>query len=245
MENISINETQIDTISIKWQSNRYELVPSLSPPIVSATTATYNSYSNATCLVSYWPPQQCKRATYSSQFCFVQDLLIGLALEWRNLFIFYFWTSRLQVLQGMYACQRCYANIPKIWLRRANTTSYSTPKVVPILKLSKLQGNYANYTCFPHESSKSTPFRRKNLCLFAHVFYESLPSRWWIFFFFHPFFFFTGNFGSLKTQISQKVQVNISGGKKIKKSVGGWQGFIEHVCQISGCPKSGVEWDAW
>ena len=46
--------------------------------------------------------------------------------------------------------------------------------------------------------------------------------------------FFAGNFGSLETQnIPKSAKKNISDGGK-KKSVTGWQEFVEHVCQISG-----------
>ena len=67
---------------------------------------------------------------------------------------FFFWWSRFQVPRG--TPKNGSRKSSKNWLRRANIKSFSSPKIDPRLKLlvSKIQGNYATYTHFPHESPK-------------------------------------------------------------------------------------------
>ena len=97
----------------------------------------------------------------------------------------------------------------KIWLLRANIKSYFMPKVYPILKLS----NYKPTTSFLGDIS----------WLFAHVFYEFLPSRWRFFVFVlrrKKWISYDPNIAKIqKACIWRKKTKN-----KKKHSVTGWQG---------------------
>ena len=85
------------------------------------------------------------------------------------------------------------------------------------------QRNYANYTCFPYKSPMFTPVFLDRPWTLAHMFYESLPSRWRMFW----FCIFAVNLGSLKTQISQnKMEQKYLAKKKREKNPfdSGWVG---------------------
>ena len=91
---------------------------------------------------------------------------------------------------------------------------------------------YANYTwrsllCFPRAKvQRSTLFLRDRSWLFAHVFYESLPSRWRMCFF--PSFF-ADKIRSCTVGPNIKY-INKTYLAEKKNTPTDCQGFIEHAC---------------
>ena len=123
-------------------------------------------------------------------------------------------------------CRKHYANSRRyIRLREANIKSHLTPKVDPILKRSKRKATTQIINVFRTKVQISESFFEDKPWNLAHVFYRlKAPTQSLTTF----FFFFAGNFVSLKTQISPLPQ------RKKKLSSRAWKGLVEHVCQVPG-----------
>ena len=102
-------------------------------------------------------------------------------------FPIFFGTRRLQVLQGM-SVKSLHANI-----HICNAQSWSNTETK---QPAGTQGTHV----FCTKDQMSTPFLGDRSWLFAHVFYESLPSCWRL-------FFLTGIFGSFKTPKTYKNEI--------------------------------------
>ena len=160
-----------------------------------------------------------------------------MARRFRN---FFFWTSRLQVLQGV-PSKTVSRKHSKIWLRRANIKPYVTPKVDCILKLSTYYRTtrYANFKCFRTTVQMSTSFYGKILKFSTRVLWAPPQPL--------TFFSFAGNFGSPKTQISPPKKTKnipgISGENESKPFVNGWVGAHRTRAPIFKVisPKNGVD----
>ena len=97
-------------------------------------------------------------------------------IKTKNSFSYLFWTSRLQVLQGMSV--KSFTQIFKVWQRRVNIKSYLTPKVDSILNLPVSITTQLRKIpqVFRAKVDMFTPFFGDRPWNLAHVFYEPYPA---------------------------------------------------------------------